>query len=42
MYEEDEPPLSTLPPSTPNRPAAQQEGSLLGEEFTSPSASKRD
>jgi hypothetical protein len=36
MYEEDEPPLSTLPMHTPQRPSVQQEGSLLGEEFTSP------
>lgn len=45
MYEEDEPSLSTLPPShaTParaqngsSRPAQQVEGNLLGEEFASP------
>ena len=36
MYEEEEEPrLSTLT-STPRRPAQQTEGSLLGDEFTSP------
>ena len=46
VYEEDEEPrLGTLPPHTPQRGAplatTQTEGSLLGDEFTSPHAIKK-